>query len=66
MRTQRRDISLLCLCTQDQIAANRNVRVSDLATPVNKGRQHGGLSSAIRLFVLDHYRAKVDGRADAR
>jgi predicted DNA-binding ribbon-helix-helix protein len=49
-----------------EIAANRNVRVSDLAGSVNKGRQHGGLSSAIRLFVLDHYRAKVDGRADAR
>jgi predicted DNA-binding ribbon-helix-helix protein len=49
-----------------EIAATRNVRVSDLAATVNKGRQPGGLSSAIRLFVLDHYRAKVDGRADAR
>jgi hypothetical protein len=40
--------------------------VTAAAATVNKGRQHGGLSSAIRLFVLDHYRAKVDGRADAR
>src|SRR5271166_5097502 len=49
-----------------EIAANRNVRVSDLAGSICKARRRGGLSSAIRLFVLDHYRAKVDGRADAR
>jgi predicted DNA-binding ribbon-helix-helix protein len=42
-----------------EIAANRNVRVSDLASTISKERRHSGLSSAIRLFVLDHYRAKV-------
>jgi Protein of unknown function (DUF3237) len=28
-------------------------------------RQHGNLSSALRLFVLGHYRAQVDARKSA-
>jgi predicted DNA-binding ribbon-helix-helix protein len=47
-----------------EIAANRNVRVSDLVATINKERQHANLSSAIRLFVLDHYRGLADRRED--
>ena len=47
-----------------EIAANRNVRVSDLIATINKDRQHPNLSSAQRLFVLDHYRAVAERRAD--
>jgi predicted DNA-binding ribbon-helix-helix protein len=42
------------------IAANRGMTLSELVGSIDTGRQHGNLSSAIRLFVLDHYR-----RADA-
>lgn len=38
------------------IAASRNVTLSELVASIDTGRQHGNLSSAIRLFVLDHYR----------
>ena len=40
-----------------EIAATRNIPVSDLVSTIDNERQHGNLSSAIRLFVLDHYRA---------
>jgi predicted DNA-binding ribbon-helix-helix protein len=36
-----------------EIAANKNVSRSDLVSKIDKC---GNLSSAIRLFVLDHYR----------
>jgi predicted DNA-binding ribbon-helix-helix protein len=45
-----------------EIAATRHVSVSDLITTINKERQHTNLSSVLRLFVLDHYRAQVDAR----
>jgi predicted DNA-binding ribbon-helix-helix protein len=48
-----------------EIAANRNVRVSDLIATINKDRQHLNLSSVLRLFVLDHYRAQADARRPA-
>ena len=38
------------------IADNREVTLSDLVSSIDTDRQHGNLSSAIRLFVLDHYR----------
>ena len=44
-----------------KIAATRNVRPSDLVAAIDKERQHGNLSSAVRLFVFDHYRSKVEG-----
>jgi predicted DNA-binding ribbon-helix-helix protein len=37
------------------IADDRNVTLSDLVSSIDTDRQHGNLSSAIRLFVLDHY-----------
>jgi len=36
-------------------ADDRNVTLSDLVSSIDTDRQHGNLSSAIRLFVLDHY-----------
>jgi predicted DNA-binding ribbon-helix-helix protein len=38
------------------IADDRNVTLSELVSSIDTDRQHGNLSSAIRLFVLDHYR----------
>ena len=48
-----------------EIAAIRNVLLSDLLVGIDSDRQHGNLSSALRLFVLDHYRAQVDARKSA-
>ena len=41
------------------IANDRDVTLSDLVASIDTERLHGNLSSAIRLFVLDHYRAKT-------
>ena len=38
------------------IAASRQVTLSRLVAGIDTERQHGNLSSAIRLFVLDHYK----------
>ena len=43
-----------------EIAGNRHVTLSDLVSTIDSERQHGNLSSAIRLFVLDHYRSTGD------
>ena len=37
------------------IADDRNVTLSDLVSSIDTDRQHGNLSSAIRLFVLRSY-----------
>jgi predicted DNA-binding ribbon-helix-helix protein len=39
-----------------EIADDRNLTLSDLVSSIDTDRQHGNLSSAIRLFVLDHFR----------
>jgi predicted DNA-binding ribbon-helix-helix protein len=44
-----------------KIAATHHVRPSDLIAAIDKERNHGNLSSAVRLFVLDHYRSRVEG-----
>ena len=41
-----------------EIAGDRQITVSDLVGAIDARRQHGNLSSAIRLFVLDHYQAR--------
>jgi predicted DNA-binding ribbon-helix-helix protein len=38
------------------IASSRGMTLSDMVAAIDSHRQHGNLSSAIRLFVLDHYR----------
>lgn len=42
-----------------EIAHSRRMTLSDLVSTIDSDRQHGNLSSAIRLFVLDHYRANA-------
>ena len=54
-----------------EIASDRELTLSELVATVDTDRHQGNLSSAIRLFVLDHYRAQAGGarppaRADAR
>lgn len=42
-----------------EIAAGRGMTLSEMVASIDTGRQHGNLSSAIRLFVLDHYRQQA-------
>ena len=43
------------------IAASRGATVAELVAAIDAGRQHDNLSSAVRLFVLDHFRAAAGG-----
>ncbi len=45
-----------------EIAGNRDITLSDLVASIDTSRRAGNLSSAIRLFVLDHYRARIGDR----
>jgi predicted DNA-binding ribbon-helix-helix protein len=51
-----------------KIATEREMTLSDLVSKINSERQHGNLSSAIRLFVLNFYRDQISEhkRQDAR
>lgn len=40
------------------IATGRGMTLSELVAAIDSERRHGNLSSAIRLFVLDHYRTR--------
>jgi predicted DNA-binding ribbon-helix-helix protein len=42
-----------------EIANGREMTLSDLVATIDTDRHHGNLSSAIRLFVLDHYRMQI-------
>ena len=42
-----------------EIGRERHMTLSDLVAAIDSQRQHGNLSSAIRLFVLDFYRAQL-------
>ena len=42
-----------------EIAAARNMTLSDLVASIDGGRRQGNLSSAIRLFVLEYYRSQT-------
>ena len=44
-----------------EIAAGRDMTLSELVGAIDTERQHGNLSSAIRLFVLDYYQARTNG-----
>ena len=44
-----------------EIAASRRLTLSDLVATIDSSRTQGNLSSAIRLFVLDHYRGVASG-----
>jgi predicted DNA-binding ribbon-helix-helix protein len=43
------------------IAGSRNMTLSELVASIDTDRRQGNLSSAIRLFVLDYYRALAGG-----
>jgi predicted DNA-binding ribbon-helix-helix protein len=49
-----------------EIALSRGVTLSDLVAAIDSERQLGNLSSAIRLFVLHHYKARIGVHADGR
>ena len=42
-----------------EIASTRDATLSEMVSAIDTGRAHGNLSSAIRLFVLDHYRTMI-------
>src|SRR6185295_7000425 len=42
-----------------EIAGKRLMNLSTLVDTIDAQRQHGNLSSALRLFVLNHYRGRV-------
>ena len=41
------------------IATTRRMTLSDLISRIDIDREHGNLSSALRLFVLNHYQARA-------
>lgn len=49
-----------------EIASDRDLTVSEMVAGIESGRGHGNLSSAIRLFVLDHYRSLIGAAAETR
>ena len=42
-----------------EISGLRNMTLSELVGEIDGNRQQGNLSSAIRLFVLDYFRARA-------
>jgi predicted DNA-binding ribbon-helix-helix protein len=46
-----------------KIAVRHRVTLSNLIGSIDSQRQHGNLSSAVRLFVLQHYRQRVEETA---
>jgi predicted DNA-binding ribbon-helix-helix protein len=48
-----------------KIASGCDCTLSEMVGTIDTGRVHGNLSSAIRLFVLDHYRNMEGRRAPA-
>lgn len=49
-----------------EIANERDITLSELVAAIDSERQHGNLSSAIRLFVLDFYRNQLSDRKATR
>jgi predicted DNA-binding ribbon-helix-helix protein len=49
-----------------EIAVIRRTTLSDLVAAIDSERPHGNLSSAIRLFVLNHYQARTNGHDETR
>jgi predicted DNA-binding ribbon-helix-helix protein len=46
-----------------EIAASEALTPGQLVSRIDQDRQHANLSSAIRLFVLDHYRRLAEKAA---
>ena len=49
-----------------EIASGRDKTLSDLVAAIDSERQHGNLSSAIRLYVLDFYRNQLSDHNEGR
>ncbi len=50
-----------------EISSARDLTLSELVGEIDNRRQQGNLSSAIRLFVLDHFRKRAEqAEADSR
>jgi predicted DNA-binding ribbon-helix-helix protein len=49
-----------------EVAGKRHMSLSDLVAAIDSERQHGNLSSAIRLFVLDFHRAQSSEAEERR
>jgi len=46
-----------------EIARQQHMSISQLAAVIDSDRDHGNLSSAIRLFVLGFYREQISARS---
>jgi predicted DNA-binding ribbon-helix-helix protein len=44
-----------------QVAASRSLTLSELVGTIDLNRKNANLSSTLRLFLLDHYRAQASG-----
>lgn len=49
-----------------EIASSRRLTLSNTVTSINSGRVSGNLSSAICLFVPDHYRTQIGAAVGTR
>ena len=48
--------------TLKEIAARRDMTLSELVSQIDDGRHHANLSSAVRLFVLGEFMGRVNHR----
>jgi predicted DNA-binding ribbon-helix-helix protein len=48
-----------------EIGKSQHMTLSNLVADIDERRLHGNLSSSIRLFVLDHFRAQIPGLPSA-
>ena len=49
-----------------EISGGRGVTLAVLVGEIDADRQQGNLSSAIRLFVLDHFKRAADSRGQSK
>ena len=49
-----------------EISGLRNMTLSELVGEIDGNRQQGNLSSAIRLFVLDHFKSRAGTVLDSK
>jgi predicted DNA-binding ribbon-helix-helix protein len=49
-----------------EIATSRDLTLSEMVGAIDSARAQGNLSSALRLFVLDHYRSQINLAADGQ
>jgi predicted DNA-binding ribbon-helix-helix protein len=47
-----------------KIAAGRRVTIARLVHEIDRERQQGNLSSAVRLFVLEYYRSRAHAQRE--